>query len=102
MCDSLHGWCTVIYNLAGRRYEPLLLCSFNVHNLTLRGSTCSMYYSTTNTPVIGLVSRILMLSRGIVALPDEIMYKALYPIEGYSQDGQLLSRFLGQFGITHR
>jgi hypothetical protein len=33
-------------------------------------------------------------------MPDKLTYKQAYPIKGHSQEGPLLSRFTGQFGIT--
>lgn len=52
------------------------------------------------TLLSGMVSRTLMLGRGTAALPDKITYKVSYPIEGFLQEGQLLSGFVGQFGIA--
>jgi hypothetical protein len=33
-------------------------------------------------------------------IPDSLIYKQTYQVEGYSQEGPLFSRFNGQFGIT--
>jgi len=94
MRDSLRGRSTAVYNLAGMDRR-----SFNVHNSTYVAAHAAC---TTNsdTPVADLVSRTLSLSRGTVVLPDDMTYKVSYPIEGYSQEGQLLSRFVGKFGIA--
>jgi hypothetical protein len=40
------------------------------------------------------------LSRGVGSFPDKFTYKQAYPIRGHSQEGPLLSKFNGQFGIA--
>ena len=45
-------------------------------------------------------SRMLELTPGVKTLPDDLTYKLTYQVEGQSQEGQLFSQFLGQFGIA--
>ena len=45
-------------------------------------------------------SRMLTLAPGVYHLPDKLTYKLTYPIKGYSEEGPLLSKFNGQFGIA--
>jgi hypothetical protein len=45
-------------------------------------------------------TRQLTLANNAVHLPDRITYKVSYPIEARAQEGQLLSRFVGHFGIA--
>jgi hypothetical protein len=53
-------------------------------------------------PVPSMPSRTrrLTLANNEVALPDRMAYKVSYPVETHAQEGQLLSRFVGQFGIA--
>ena len=48
---------------------------------------------------VELRSRTLILANGVTELPDKIVYKLSYQIEGHTSEGPLFSRFLGQFGI---
>ena len=58
------------------------------------------YPASKDIPPCDLESRTLTLSEGITHLPDEFTYKLTYPVKGQSQEGPLLSKFNGQFGIA--
>jgi hypothetical protein len=47
-----------------------------------------------------MVSRTLTLAAGLREFPNELTYKLIYQIKGYSQEGRLLSQFHGRFGIA--
>jgi hypothetical protein len=58
------------------------------------------YPASKDIPQRDLESRTLTLSEGITHLPDEFTYKLTYLVKGQSQEGPLLSKFNGQFGIA--
>ncbi|KAI0271215.1 hypothetical protein BGY98DRAFT_203120 [Russula aff. rugulosa BPL654] len=69
---------------------------------SFRGRSTTVYrlQASKDIPQRDLESRTLMLSEGITHLPDELTYKLMYSVKGQSQEGPLLSKFNGQFGIT--
>ena len=57
------------------------------------------YPATKGTHRNDLDSRMLTLS-GVHDIPDSFIYKQTYQVKGRSQEGPLLSRFSGEFGIA--
>ena len=93
-CDSLRGRSTVVYSLDG----------MGTYLFRLQSLTYMVTYAacTTDLPASSMPSgtRRLTLGDGVRALSDQITYKLSYPIEGRSQEGELLSRFVGSFGVA--
>ncbi|KAH9178664.1 hypothetical protein EDB89DRAFT_966021 [Lactarius sanguifluus] len=71
---------------------------------SIRGRATAAYRlksQTTDIPdILEWRSRELTLVDRVPQLPEEMVYKLLYQIDGRPSEGTLLSRFFGQFGIV--
>ncbi|KAH9170046.1 hypothetical protein EDB89DRAFT_2072346 [Lactarius sanguifluus] len=77
-----------VYRINDRDYE--INCPFDLPTLDLR----------IVHPACTSGTREAQLPDGMTELPEEMVYKLSYQTEGHSLEGELLSGFLGQFGIV--